>query len=181
MEPRHHLEVALPPAALEDLMHARVELLLRPDPLAHDDLLGLLVAPLGRPAMRPKARVLRLASHAGGEGRRCPKAGWVQVGGRGRRRWLARKSSACIAPCSSDFPCGREAREAQGHGAFPACRCVAGTHADVRLLRIGAARPRIRSAAIRGEPSADKRCLGRVRTRQAACLGLIRNARWLGS
>lgn len=92
--------------------------------------------------------------------------------GRGRRRWPARISSACIAPCSSDLSCERETREIQRGGASPppAYRSIAGTYVDVQLsLRIGAARPRIRSAAIRGEPGADKRCLGCVCTKQAAC------------
>lgn len=68
VEPRHHLEVALPPAALEDLARAPVEtphrlvelcpaLLLRPNLLAHDDLPGLSAAPSAAPAMRPGARV----------------------------------------------------------------------------------------------------------------------------
>lgn len=68
------------------------------------------------------------------------------------------------------FPTGEKARESQRRGASPAWRSVAGAHVDVRLsLRIGAARPLIRFAGIRGEPDADKRCLGRVRTKQAAC------------
>ena len=46
---------------------------------------------------------------------------------------------------------------------------------DVRLsLRIDAARPRTRFAGIRGYPGADKRCFGRVRTKQAACSCLMR-------
>lgn len=68
VEPRHHLEVALPFAALEDLAHSLVEplhrlvelcpaLLLRLDLLAHDDLLGLSAASSAAPAMRPGARV----------------------------------------------------------------------------------------------------------------------------
>lgn len=47
----------------------------------------------------------------------------LRRGARWRRAGRSRGGGA-------DLPCGREAREIQGRGASPACRSVAGTHAD---------------------------------------------------